>query len=79
VHSLDAGYEAWSAATAAGGARDEKLRQWLTEHDFPDDVDVTVTNATTPLMEASRQGDDGVMRSLLASWRAARRQKRRWQ
>ena len=69
VYSLDGGYEAWSARPRAkdDAKLDETLRQWLTEQGFPPEVDAVVTNATTPLMKASHQGQGAVVRMLIAA------------
>lgn len=70
IYDLIDGYEAWRilppSAAAPVGDVPEALRGWLIEHGFADgDVNGTRENRMTPLMHASRLGDDAVVAALL--------------
>jgi rhodanese-related sulfurtransferase len=70
VYSLDGGYEAWRTAprAPAGAKLEAALQSWLADRGFPpNDINAIVANGTTPLMKASHQGEDAIVRMLITA------------
>lgn len=75
VSDLIGGYAAWQqyeqTLTSLTGTTNQapipaSLRVWLTAQGFADDnINATITNQTTPLMQAARLGDVAMVRALL--------------
>lgn len=71
VYDLIGGFEAWRAWRNAATARSQlpdELRAWLQQHGFPaDDLEATIANRSTPLMQACRLGDQPIAAALIAA------------
>jgi len=68
VYSVDGGYEEWSRRKAAAPSIDHVLQAWLAAQGFPENqIDSTIHNQTTPLMNASHLGEEDIVRRLIAA------------
>lgn len=70
VYSLDGGFEAWQQPPPATRANSlpPSVRAWLEDNGFPEgDLEATIRNETTPLMQASLQGLAETARALVAA------------
>jgi rhodanese-related sulfurtransferase len=70
TYSLDGGYEAWRNRNIAPSATpiEPALAEWLVAQGFPaDDIDATIANKMTPLMQASHKGETEMARLLIAA------------
>lgn len=66
VYSIDGGYEAIAARASSRTRPSAPVEKWLSRHGFAsDDVNGAVKNHTTPLMKATLDGDEAVVRLLI--------------
>jgi thiosulfate/3-mercaptopyruvate sulfurtransferase len=72
VYNLNGGYAGWMLMQSPGQpiglaatGPSERLRAWLADQGFPDDIDSTLAGETTALMRACRLADAAIVAELL--------------